>query len=186
MLIFLTLNPLAVFASFTSLTVELTRAQKRSLANKSLLFATCVLLIIAVGGLALLKFLGLETFSLQIAGGVLFVKFGWDTLGAPRNDLKIESPFVPLGFPIIAGPGSITAVIVLANSVSFIEILLALALSLLFTALLLHFSDNIYSSVGEDMTKSLLKIMGVFIITLGIQLVLSGIGLWITSGVFST
>jgi multiple antibiotic resistance protein len=187
--LFITINPVGIIAPFLQLTSHNTRVESNIILRKAIIFAFIILSVILFTGKYLLSALGLQTYALQIAGGILFFHFGWQTIQGRNITISQDDPsFVPLGFPIIAGPGSITAIIIFTtlyennstNSLtSYVFILIIIIILLMLTYLLLRNALNIQKIIGVQATNALTKIMGLFIITLGIQLILSGIMIWI-------
>ncbi len=183
-----TINPIAVLATYLSLTSHLGKGQKEVVLRQGILFALVVLLVSVFLGNLILKGLGLERYALQVAGGLLFFKFGWDAMQsrvlAEEGD-DVTTGAVPLGFPVIAGPGSITAVILFSSvsSPALNGLYIALVFSVFFclgvTYLLLKHAEAITSRLGKNATVAMVKITGLLIITLGIQLVMSGIAEWL-------
>lgn len=185
--LFITINPISVISPYLSITSDYKEKERRKILNSSIKFATIVLITCLFIGGVILDIFGISTFSLKIAGGILFFKFGYDTINGVKimKDDSQENPgLVPLGFPIIAGPGSITAVILLSTQLSFqVEFALSLISSILIimglTFIVLRQSTQIIRVLGDEATKAIVKIMGLLIITLGIQLILTGINDWI-------
>ncbi|MCE7735500.1 MAG: MarC family protein, partial [Candidatus Heimdallarchaeota archaeon] len=180
------INPISVISPYLSITSEYQEKERRKILNSSIKFATIALITCLFIGGMVLDIFGISTFSLKIAGGILFFKFGYDTINGQKlmKDDSQENPgLVPLGFPIIAGPGSITAIILLSTQLSFqIELAISLISSILIimvlTFLVLRQSTQIIRVLGAEATKAIVKIMGLLIITLGIQLILTGINDW--------
>ncbi len=158
-----------------NLTSDLNRIEKIDL-KQAMIFATGIMIVTVFVGKTLLTGLGIDTFALQIAGGILFFKFGYDILNGKTNVPKDESPgLVPLGFPLIAGPGSITALIVMTSQYNYFELYkLLIILVLALTFVILQFCK-----IGLNATMAVVKIMGLLIISRGIQLILSGLQSWV-------
>ncbi len=188
MTLFVTINPIAVLATYLSLTSHLTRPQRDIVLKQGIFFALIILFASVFLGNLILKVLGLERYALQIAGGILFFKFGWDAMQsralAESGDM-VTTGLVPLGFPVIAGPGSITAIILFSSvsSPAINDLYIAIVSSVIFclglTYFLLKYAESITTKLGKNATIAIVKITGLLIITLGIQLVLSGIADWL-------
>ncbi|MHA2028141.1 MAG: MarC family protein [Candidatus Kariarchaeaceae archaeon] len=191
--IFITLliivDPPGVIAPYLSLTQSLKMEQKKQILRQAIAFSTSVLVVSAFIGRLILEILGLSTFALQIAGGMLFFKFGYDVMnGKMEEKAENESPgLVPLGFPIIAGPGSITSVILISTTISWrngidpilVILILCIIIVLAVTYMVLHYAEPISIKLGPNATNAIVKIFGLLIITIGIQLILSGLQEWI-------
>lgn len=190
--LFITINPIAVLATYLSITARYTPKQRKVILKQAIIFSFLVLVLTIYIGGYVLDILGLEKYALMISGGLLFCKFGWEALqNTPLAVHEEDTPtgMVPLGFPVIAGPGSITA-IVLFTTISLpsedhgeFKIILTLIVSvcIAITFFLLKYAEPITQRLGKNATVAIVRITGLLIVTLGIQLVLSGIGLWLHS-----
>ncbi|MDP2039176.1 MAG: MarC family protein, partial [Ignavibacteria bacterium] len=126
---------------------------------------------------------------LKIVGGILFFLSGYDMLQAKMNRLKEEgqsfSEFVnefaitPLGIPIICGPGSITMTIVLFNDArnySEKAILFGIIIAVLFiTYVILVGSRTLLKMLGDNGNKVLMRIMGLILMVIAVELMFAGL-----------
>ena len=175
-------NPIGVIPPYLNLTSDLKRIERRLILKQAMIFATGIMIVTVFVGKTLLTGLGIDTFALQIAGGILFFKFGYDILNGKTNVPKDESPgLVPLGFPLIAGPGSITALIVMTSQYNNFELyaIVAITLVLSLTFVIMYFAKAVVKLLGLNATMAVVKIMGLLIISRGIQLILSGLQSWV-------
>ena len=175
-------NPIGVIPPYLNLTSDLNRIERRLILKQAMIFATGIMIVTVFIGKTLLTILGIDTFALQIAGGILFFKFGYDILNGKTNVPKDESPgLVPLGFPLIAGPGSITALIVMTSQYNNFELytIVAIILVLTLTFVIMYFAKAVVKLLGLNATMAVVKIMGLLIISRGIQLILSGLQSWV-------
>ena len=175
-------NPIGVIPTYLNLTSDLNRIERRLILKQAMIFATGIMIVTVFVGKTLLTGLGIDTFALQIAGGILFFKFGYDILNGKTNVPKDESPgLVPLGFPLIAGPGSITALIVMTSQYNNFELyaIVAIILVLALTFVIMYFAKAVVKLLGLNATMAVVKIMGLLIISRGIQLILSGLQSWV-------
>jgi len=175
-------NPIGVIPPYLSLTSDLKRIERRLILKQAMIFATGIMIVTVFVGKTLLNGLSIDTFALQIAGGILFFKFGYDILNGKTNVPKDESPgLVPLGFPLIAGPGSITALIVMTSQYNNFELyaIVAITLVLSLTFVIMYFAKAVVKLLGLNATMAVVKIMGLLIISRGIQLILSGLQSWV-------
>jgi len=186
-----TIGPVDTAAVFASLTKGVHRANRKSLAARSVLAAGAMLLIFAAAGNLLLQALGVSLPAFQVAGGILLFLQAL-TLSFSRSGLssisegeqrEAERPgdiaVFPLAFPLIAGPGSLSAVVLLMGRVdglahaTAIVLLLLLCLALTFAALLA--SDRLSRWLGETGTDVVGRVSGVLLAALAVQFVLDGL-----------
>jgi len=193
MTIWTTVDPITNLALFASLTVAMHRSERRRIAWRASVYAAIILVVAVVIGQILLDAMGIRLRSLQVAGGcILFVfglqmVFGWiDQSGASVEKGRDLAVF-PLAVPAIAGPGAITAIILLTDNDVFsvperaqtgVVLLVVLALNYI----LLLLSDRILRIIGQQGAAVLTRVMGIILTALSVEFVLTGlsIGNWAT------
>jgi len=104
----------------------------------------------------------------QIAGGlILFILAAKDLIQSAAEPEKLPADFgvVPLGMPLIAGPASITTLLVLAQSqaIGLVVILVALAANLVIVVLALHYSGWLGRKIGEMGLRAISKIIAMLL-----------------------
>jgi multiple antibiotic resistance protein len=193
MTIWTTVDPITNLALFASLTAAMHRSERRRIAWRASVYAAVILVVAVVIGQILLDAMGIRLRSLQVAGGcILFVfglqmVFGWiDQSGASVEKGRDLAVF-PLAVPAIAGPGAITAIILLTDNDVFsvqeraetgVVLLVVLALNYI----LLLLSDAILRIIGQQGAAVLTRVMGIILTALSVEFVLTGlsIGNWAT------
>ena len=140
-------------------------------------------------GTWILRFFGITTQAFQIAGGIIFFGIGWEMLRAQRARVSPEEEsegvekedvgIVPLGMPLLAGPGSITTVITLnAQAGSVLEhaaIYIAIALVLGIAWATLTAAPAVTRRMGSTGMNVLTRIMGLIVMVIGAQFVINGV-----------
>lgn len=206
--LFAVIDPLGVIPFFSGLTSHLDRARKRRILLKALLTAFMVLTVFTVIGRQLLELLGITVEAFRIAGGVIFFGIGLDMLqskpvrwrtGIRRayaedqeahlqqeladhpGEPEDEDPSVaPLAIPMIAGPGSITTVMVLTpqapDNLGVPLVLITVAAILLLTWGILMGADAVLQRLGRTGLKIIEKLMGLLVTVIAVQLVIDGLG----------
>ena len=191
MTIWTTVDPITNLALFAGLTAAMHRSERRRVAWRASLYAAIILVVAVVIGQILLDAMGIRLRSLQVAGGcILFVfglqmVFGWiDQSGASVEKGRDLAVF-PLAVPAIAGPGAITAIILLTDNDVYsvteraetgVVLLIVLALNYI----LLLLSDAILRVIGQQGAAVLTRVMGIILTALSVEFVLTGlsIGNW--------
>lgn len=186
-----TIGPVETAALFASLTSGVHRAHRTSLAVRAILVAFGLLLIFAFAGNLFLVLLHVSLPAFQIAGGILlflqaltltFSKAGLSSISEGEHR-EAEKPgdiaVFPLAFPIIAGPGSLSAIVLLmgrvdgwANGAAIIA-MLTLCLALTFIAMLA--ADRLLERLGKTGADVVGRISGVLLAALAVQFVLDGL-----------
>src|SRR5215212_4073544 len=119
-----TLDPPALAPIFVSLTRGMTGSERRRVAVRASLIAFGILAFFGLGGEALLRLLGVGIPAFRISGGLLLFWIAFEMVFERRNDRKQNTSTVATtedqirnvaAFPLMAGPGAITAVILLAG-----------------------------------------------------------------------
>jgi multiple antibiotic resistance protein len=191
MTLWATIDPIGSLALFVGLTASLSRADRRRVAARSIIYAAVILVVTVVIGQFVLDAIGIHLLSLKLAGGlILFVLslkmlFGdMDTTAAvddPGRDIAI----FPLAVPSIAGPGAITAAIVLTDNDVYtvpeqtLTAVMLLAV-LLITYVMFLLSEQVLRVIGRSGASILVRIMGIILAALSVELVMGalGIGVW--------
>ncbi|RJQ62910.1 MAG: NAAT family transporter [Stygiobacter sp.] len=187
--LFTMVTPFGIIPYFTSLTKNMTHKEVQRIAFKGVLTAFIIMVLFAFAGNFIFEFFHISVNGLRIVGGILFFLSGYDMLQAKMNRLKEEgqsfSEFVnefaitPLGIPIICGPGSITMTIVLFNDArnySEKAILFGVIIVVLFTTyLILVGSRTILKVLGDNGNKVLMRIMGLILMVIAVDLMFAGL-----------
>ena len=195
MLIWTTIDPIGNLALFAGLTASLTRVERRRVARRATTYAAIILVCAVVAGQVILDAMGIHLLSLKLAGGIILFLFALKMLfgsmeseaGAPEEGRDIA--VFPLAVPSIAGPGTIMAVIVQTdNDVYTVPEQAATAaimlLVLFLTYVLFLLSDAILKVIGRQGASILVRVMGILLASLSVELIMNalGIGIWAAQG----
>jgi multiple antibiotic resistance protein len=186
-----TIGPVETAAVFASLTTGVHHSNRKSLAARGVVAAGAMLLAFAIAGNFLLGLLGVSLPAFQVAGGVLlflqalsltFSKSGLSSISEGEHR-EAEEPgdiaVFPLAFPLIAGPGSLSAIVLLmgrsegmANAAAIIGLLL-ICLALTLVAMLASaWLQRLLGKTGADVVG---RISGVLLAALAVQFVFDGL-----------
>ena len=160
-----------------------------TIVTKSTMIALLILtMIMLFGEFLFYSFLRIELYSLKIAGGCILFWVGFKALSKgvffeQGSQMRLsEISIVPLASPMIAGPATIAAALPMAVSngfgISFAAVAIAVSINMLFM-LLAHPIGNIL--VRFNIMGALIRITGLIVSTIGVQMVLSGIAKWLIS-----
>lgn len=186
-----TIGPIETAAVFASLTNGIHRSHRVSLAVRAIIVASALLLIFALAGNILLALLHVSLPAFQIAGGLLlflqaltltFSKSGLSSISEGEHreaELPGDIAVFPLAFPIIAGPGSLSAVVLLMGRVEGWEsrgaIIGVLALCLFLTLAAMIATDRLMYFLGKTGSDVVGRISGVLLAALAVQFALDGL-----------
>jgi multiple antibiotic resistance protein len=193
--LFVIVDPFASIGLFLGLTTGHSRRERMTIAGKASLFAAAVLVLFAAAGRVLLEYLGIELHALQAAGGVLLLIIGLRMLREgreiPRRELQLptgggydpdgpdDPSFVPLGLPMLAGPGAISLVIVQTTNQGLGLVALAIVATMLGAALLLMAAARMQRILGHNGSRIITRIMGILTVAFAMQYVFDGVGGWL-------
>ncbi len=186
--VFIVVDPLGLIPVFISLTADFDERRRRSTIVTAVLTAFAVLCVFIFGGAALLRFLGIQTGSFSIAGGILLFIVSIDLLFGRQGRTKTpaeEEPdrsdvaIFPLGVPMLAGPGTITTILLYVSRsrtpLSGVPVLLvAVAVSLGIAALAMYLSSGFLRVLGRTGVSVIERIMGIVLAALSVQFVHDG------------
>lgn len=186
--LFSMINPLSVMPVFVKYTDGYTLARTKKLASKATLAAMLAMIFFALSGQMVFKFFNISLDSLRVVGGILFFINGFDMLQAKPARTKDETDNVvdeddvaitPLGIPLLCGPGTITAVILMNQGATDIQTKGILYFAIISTSivvfLMLITSKWILTKLGEAGTKVLLRIMGLIVMVIAVEYFFTGL-----------
>ena len=182
--LFSVVNPISGAPVFVSLTAHLSHGERRRAAVRAVLTGLATLAVFSAAGGAIFSFFGITVPAFQITGGILFALMSLRALehgheevpetSAPGRDPSI----VPVGIPLIAGPGAISTVMVLVGQAGGASHLLALggaiAATLAVTLAILLAAPAITRRLGDTGMKITNKVMALITAVIGIQFVING------------
>ena len=186
--LFSVINPIEAAPIFVAMTRGM-EERRRTLALRASMAAALILGIFALTGGAIFAFFGITLPAFQIAGGILFTSLGLSTLREEdhpddRAERTAAPPtadpsIVPLGMPLIAGPGAISTVMVLVGQARDgghrIALAVAIAANILLTLLFLLAAPALVRRIGPTGQRIVSKIMGLITAVIGVQFVLNGV-----------
>jgi multiple antibiotic resistance protein len=182
--LFSVINPISAAPIFVVLTEGCGAKERRRVALKASLAALLTLATFAAAGGAIFSFFGITVPAFQIAGGILFTAMSLRTLREGREDVPEEGDqhadpaVVPLGIPLVAGPGAISTVMVLIGQaqggMDRLALAAVLALNIVLTFLVFLAAPSIVGAIGVTGERIVSKIMGLITVVIGIQFVING------------
>lgn len=187
--LFALMNPLNIMPVYIGMTNHLPREKKLYIAKKSTFTAFAALIVFALSGQFIFKFFGISVNSFKVAGGCILFFIGHDMLQAKITRTKVDDDnpqkyaddisITPLAIPMICGPGAITSAIVLMSEArsyaSKLALLLVIIIIGLSTYAILRYSDKISRMLGETGNKVLLRLMGLIIMVIAVELFFGGL-----------
>jgi multiple antibiotic resistance protein len=177
--LFVIMDPPGTIPLFLSLTGGRTPAMRRRLAAQAVLVALLVIVVFALFGRSILTYLGITLPAMQAAGGLLLLLVALELLTGkadePVQASNVNVALVPLGTPLLAGPGAIVATIVFVQRVDDYRAALAVAGGIVAVHLVLwlfmHFSVHIIRVIRDSGVLLITRIAGLLLSAIAVQLV---------------
>lgn len=171
------LDPIGNIPVFSSLTSKLSKKKRITTVNKAVIIATCILLGFGFFGGYLLILLGITMTDLKLIGGLILLIFSVDyVLGRNTNYLQENAEtnlaVFPLAIPILAGPGSISYVLVMSG---FFLKFFVIIFSVSICWFAIRLGSGLLKFFGKDGSQAISRIMGLLIGAVAIRLIREGI-----------
>ena len=190
--IFFLVDPFAALPTFIAVTAGSDGPRRKRIARKASLTALIFLSTFAIAGRYIFMMFGITLPAFEIAGGVILLLIGLDMLEARRSPTQEttgdaedaaakdaeDAGIVPLGIPMLAGPGAIASVMVLVGQAQTRWQMAAILASIWLTAaicyLVLGNSDRVARALGDTGIRILVRIMGLLLVALAVQYFVNG------------
>jgi multiple antibiotic resistance protein len=177
--LFVIMDPPGTIPLFLSLTGGRSRAMRRKMAGQAVVVAIVVISLFAVFGQTILDYLGVTVPALQAAGGLLLLLVALELLTGKADDpvetKNVNVALVPLGTPLLAGPGAIVATIVFAEQADELPDLVAVVLAIIAVHLVLwltlRYSVGIIRLIRDSGVSLISRISGLLLSAIAVQLV---------------
>jgi multiple antibiotic resistance protein len=190
--LFVAIGPVEVAAMFLALTPGVDAATKRRLAFIAAGVAAGVLLAFALGGIELLSLIGVGLPAFRTAGGVLLLMTsaemllrrhtGLTSITPPEEMEAKQQPDIavfPLAIPLTAGPGSMTAIVLLMGRahthLADGMVLLALLLNILLALAAMLMSQGLMRVLGLTGANVIARVSGILLAALAMQFIFDGL-----------
>jgi multiple antibiotic resistance protein len=185
--LFVIIDPIGLVPLFVALTQGMPAAARRAIGLRAVIVAAVLLTVFAYAGEAVLGFVGISMPAFRIAGGILLFLTALDMLfdrRAKRREDQTEEdrpdPSVfPLAIPLIAGPGAIASMILLAGQqpgLAGLGMVIAVMLAVLTLVMLLFLTANLFErALGRVGINVVTRLLGMLLAALSVQFVLDGL-----------
>ena len=184
-------NPIGIVPVFVGLTRNLTDAQRNTIGLRASITVGVVLVVALLMGEAILNFFGISLDSFRVAGGILILLMAISMLHGGMSPAKQTTEeaqdaeekdniaVVPLGMPLLAGPGAISTIIIYSHrghGLTHVALLLSIALMLaLLTWLSLRAAPAIADRLGRTGSNIVTRIMGLILAAIGVEIMANGL-----------
>lgn len=193
LLLFVTIDPVGVTPMFAALGAHLSESARRRAALHGVMLAAIILIVFGLTGDRLLGALGIGLPAFRIAGGGLLFLLAIDMVFARQSGLRSTTQgeyheaeqrddisVFPLAFPLLAGPGALTTILLMTTGQRGDPMLLgvvfgALGMVLLLTWLVLRLAGPLLSVLGETGANVIGRLLGVLLAALAVQFMVDGV-----------
>lgn len=189
--IFAVVDPIGVVPFFSILTEDLSSEEKRRVIVKACIVSGGTLAFFALFGIWVFAAFGFTIPAFQIAGGALLFVVAFEMLHGERPRSRLTERerqetldrdgvgVVPLGIPLLAGPGAITTVMIYMAPPTSLDgslfVFAGILLAVVATYLLLRYADRIFRRIGRTGTRAIGRIMGLLLAAIAVQFIIDGI-----------
>ena len=177
--LFVVIDPIGNIPIFIAFTKKLEKAEHKTVSKTAIITAAALLLLFGVAGTQILGLFGITIFTFMIAGGTLLfiiaielLTYGeWRFVSKVKEDIGV----VPITFPLLAGPGSITAVIISYQTSGFLITFLSIIIVMTITYVILRMVNPIYKVLGNRGSMIVSRVFAVIIAAIAVEYIVEGI-----------
>ncbi|MEN0004011.1 MAG: MarC family NAAT transporter [Bacteroidota bacterium] len=190
--LFSVVNPIGAVPVWLALTPDYTKADRNATAFNTSLYFAIILLSFFFAGSYILNFFGISVNAIRIAGGLVILSSGYSLLEgkfaesrAMNSKVKAEAlekediSFSPMAMPMLSGPGSISLLIsTYADTSSWLDrgvVAASIVVTAVIVLFILRSAPWLFKLLGVAGLKSLSRIMGFIVMSVGIQYIISGV-----------
>ena len=189
--VFFLVDPFAALPTFLVIAADASQQERRRLAIKASITCFIVLTSFALMGSLIFRFFGITLPAFEIAGGIILILMGLEMLQGRRSSThetpgeaeegiaKEDAGIIPLGIPMLAGPGAISTVMVLMGPSPgwwrTVTIFTAITITSLASFLILSAADRVRQFLGETGIRILMRLMGLLLTAIAVQFIVNGL-----------
>jgi multiple antibiotic resistance protein len=177
------MEPFSTIAIYTTLTKDLGPERQHKIAAKAMKTSFVVLAFFALTGHLLFLVFNITVYAFEIAGGILLVAVALKMLnpgkGEYSSDEREDVSIIPLSFPLTAGPGTITTVMLLfSEAENLLEasfVFVGIFLGILISYVGMVYSHRLFKLLGDDGLRVVTALMAIIVLAIAVQFVINGI-----------
>lgn len=177
--LFIVVDPLGNVPIFIGLTQNMDKTQRKKTYRLATITGLILLTVFSLVGQNILVLFGISLDSFMVAGGILLLIVAIELLinGSWRQQsVSSESVgAVPIGCPLLVGPGAITTSILNIQSYGILATLISVLLTFVIVWMILKFIDPIYRILGKNGSLVITRVMALLIASIAVQYIIEGI-----------
>ncbi len=182
-------DPIAVIPTYLVITQGETPAQRAVTARRACIAAALILIAFALGGTLIFHVFGITLEAFRIAGGLILWLVAMDMLHGQRStqesrpeiaeaQVKEDVAVTPLAMPMLAGPGSISTIMVLSGQARTmpekVAVYAAILLTMIISWIVLRVGERVVARMGQTGIRVMTRIMGLLLAAIAVQFVITG------------
>ncbi len=177
------IDPIGALPMFLVFVGDLSADGRKKVVETMTSVAVGLLLFFALLGQPLLQVLGINVNSFEFGGGIILIALALDMLfaGPEKRTISVQDvAVVPLATPLLVGPGTMTALIVLTNQAqtSILDVLIGSGAAALFIYLVFYFSEYIFRLLGQNGIKAISRLFTIILAAIAAQMIHSALLGW--------
>lgn len=177
------IEPASTVAVYITLAEDLSESERRRIVRQSISVSFWVLVFFALTGQLLFLIFNITIAAFQIAGGVLLVSVAFRMLHPKKGEYseaeRENIAIVPLAFPLTAGPGTITTVILLTSQaetlVHTFMVFVGIAVGIFVLYLGMRYASKISELVSDEGLRAINQLMAIIVLAIAVQFIINGI-----------
>jgi multiple antibiotic resistance protein len=187
MTLLLVMDPLGNIPVFLSVLKDVSPERRRRVLLREVLVAYMVLLLFFFLGTYFLRLLSLQQETISVAGGIVLFLIALRMIFPPEKHVLSDAPegepfIVPLAIPLIAGPSTLAALLLLRSGPErTLELLIALTIAWALSALILLSSNLLYRLLKDRGLVAVERLMGMLLVMVAVQMFMSGVARFLKS-----
>jgi multiple antibiotic resistance protein len=182
------MEPFSTIAVYATLTRNMSSDKKRSTIVRSMRISSVVLVFFALTGHLVFQVFNITIAAFQIAGGILLVAVALRMLNPEENGSSADGTediaIVPLAFPLTAGPGTITAVILLVSQADNILessfVFVGIFVGILISYVGMKYATSLFKLLGDEGLRVVTSLMAIIVLAIAVQFVINGVAAALT------
>jgi multiple antibiotic resistance protein len=176
---FVAFDALGIIPMFLGLTDTIDKEGRKKLTIQASFTALIICLAFLFIGNAIFNFLGITVNDFRIAGGLILLIISINDLlfySSRVRDIKpTDVGIVPIGIPLIAGPGVLTTIMISDNAYGFNYTIISLIINMLLSFLALYYAENLSKLLGNAGSKAFAKVASLFLAAIAIMMIRVGL-----------
>jgi multiple antibiotic resistance protein len=185
--LFVVIDPVGSVPLFIALTQKMENNERNAVSKVAVITAAALLTVFAIAGSQILTIFGISINSFMVAGGILLFivsielltygvwRFGGTESAKEETVAAVgESGVVPLAFPLLAGPGAITSVMISFQTAGLVVTMLSISIVIVITYLVLRLVNPIYRMIGRRGSMIFTRVFAVLVAAIAVQYIVQG------------